>query len=62
MKQFIVYNNEGEVLRTGSCGDGDFKSQSNGPNEFVMEGVADDRIHKVEVIEGKPTIFGKDEQ
>jgi len=40
MKYFIIYNNEGRILRTGSCLDSDFQYQ-NGQEEFILEGKAD---------------------
>lgn len=40
MKNFIVYNNLGKILRTGNCLDGDLYYQ-NGVDEFVIEGKAD---------------------
>ena len=40
MKQFIIYNSEGRILRVGNCLDGDLHYQ-NGVDEYVMEGKAD---------------------
>ena len=41
MKSFVVYNSQGEILRTGSCQEADFSTQA-GDGESVIEGVADD--------------------
>lgn len=40
MKNFIIYNNEGKILRIGTCLDGDFHYQ-NGQGELILEGKAD---------------------
>jgi len=41
MKPFIVYTQDGTILRTGSCPDAMFDLQKNA-DELIMEGVADD--------------------
>lgn len=41
MKNFIVYDNKGVILRTGTCSDIDLELQSNN-DEFVMEGICED--------------------
>lgn len=46
MKSFIVHNGEW-VLRSGRCKDSDFEVQA-GPGEYVIEGEADPRCHKIE--------------
>lgn len=46
MKNFIVYDSEGNILRTGSCQDGDVSLQA-GSGEFVMEGTADDATQMI---------------
>lgn len=46
MKQFIIYDSSGKILRTGSCPDGDYELQR-GADEFIMEGVADDELQMV---------------
>jgi len=38
MKNFIVYLENGQILRTGTCVDEDFEIQG----EYVVEGIADD--------------------
>ena len=46
MKSFIVHDGEW-VLRSGRCKDSDFEIQA-GPGEYVIEGEADPRCHKIE--------------
>lgn len=46
MKRYIVYNDAGQILRTGGCPDKCFLLQA-GDGEFVMEGSADDLTQKV---------------
>ena len=41
MKSFIVYAQDGTILRTGSCPDAMFDLQKDA-DELIMEGVADD--------------------
>lgn len=41
MKNFIVYDTSGNILRTGTCTESDFSLQA-GENEAVIEGNADD--------------------
>ena len=55
MKKYIVYNASGDILRTGVCQDVDYAAQA-GVDEFIMEGVADDAVHRIEngVIVDKP--------
>lgn len=40
MKNFIVYNSKGKILRIGTCQDNDVNLQAQ-ENEYVIEGVAD---------------------
>lgn len=40
MKNFIVYNSVGQILRSGSCQDSDISLQAQ-ENEYVIEGIAD---------------------
>ena len=54
MKKYIVYNNFGKILRTGTCPNGDFLLQA-GDFEFVIEGTANDIKQKIE----NPGIAGK---
>lgn len=44
--KYIVYSEDGCILRTGSTPDDDLSLQA-GDNEFVIEGVADDEEHYV---------------
>lgn len=41
MKNYIIYNADGDILRTGCCNDADFDLQA-GEDEFIIEGIADD--------------------
>lgn len=50
MKNYIVYDNSGTILRTGCCSKGDFFLQV-GDGEFVMEGIANDVTQKI--VDGK---------
>ena len=51
MKNYIVYNRDGEILRTGMCPDSMVRIQAQGEGELVMEGKANDIEHKI--INGK---------
>lgn len=57
MKNFVIYNSEGTILRTGSCPDEMFAIQRIG-DEIIMEGVADDATKCVVdgVIVNKPNL------
>jgi len=46
VKSFVVYNAQGEILRTGACQDADLSAQA-GSGELVLEGVADDLTQMV---------------
>lgn len=46
MKNFIVYDIQGKILRTGICRDSTFYRQAN-DGEFVMEGRANDATQKI---------------
>ena len=46
MKSFIVYAQDGTILRTGTCPDSVLPSQA-GDGEFVMEGTADDSLQMI---------------
>jgi hypothetical protein len=46
MKNYIVYNDAGKILRTGSCPDSDFDLQA-GESEFVLEGQANDSTQEI---------------
>ena len=46
MKRFVIYNNEGKILRTGSCPDDMFDIQR-GDNELIVEGTANDATQHV---------------
>jgi hypothetical protein len=47
---FIVYDTNGDILRTGTCVDSDLALQA-GDGEFVIEGEADDELHTI--VDGK---------
>jgi hypothetical protein len=46
---YIVYNSEGKILRTGKCS---YKDLSIIPkeNEFIIEGVANDTVHCIDIL------------
>ena len=46
MKCFIVYDDQGCILRTGTCADNDIDLQAN-ESQSVIEGIADDSIHMI---------------
>lgn len=46
MKNYIVYNDLGKILRTGTCLDGDFLYQA-GQDEYVLEGYADPDLYYI---------------
>ena len=46
MKSFVVYNDQGGILRTGACQDHDLAVQA-GEGESVLEGEADDLTQMV---------------
>lgn len=51
MKNYILYNKKGKILRTGSCQDESFDLQVQQEGEFIIEGMANDAIQKI--IDGK---------
>lgn len=56
MKNYIVYDSAGEILRTGACPDEMVEMQAQ-DGEFVMEGRADDSrnyVLKGEIVEFSP--------
>ena len=46
MKQYIVYDKDGRILRRGQCSEIDFSLQAH-KGEFVLEGIANDVKHKI---------------
>lgn len=50
MKNYIVYNSDGDILRTGRCADEDFDNQANS-GESILEGIAADANQKI--VDGK---------
>jgi hypothetical protein len=56
MKNFIIYNALGEILRTGRCADQDFNLQAQ-DGELIMEGTANDATQMIandEVVDKPP--------
>lgn len=50
MKNYIVYNKEGKILKTGTCTDDSLHLKAQ-EGEFIIEGEADDRYQRV--VDGK---------
>jgi len=50
VKNFVVYEEGGTILRSGVCAEADFVIQAQG-GEFILEGVADDATQMV--VDGK---------
>jgi len=46
MTSYIIYNIQGEILRTGSCPDDMFELQKNG-DEYIIAGQANDLTQKI---------------
>lgn len=47
MKNYIIYNSDGDILRVGICSnDNDFSLQA-GEGEFILEGTANDVTQKI---------------
>ena len=44
MKDFIIYDETGKILRTGSCPEDCFDEQANDETEFIIEGKANDEL------------------
>lgn len=53
MKHYIIYNNDGDILRTGTCQDADFDIQAKNV-EHIIEGECHDDIN-YKVINGELT-------
>ena len=51
MKNFIVYDKQGKILRPGRCQDNTFYRQAKN-DEFIMQGVANDVTQKIEFDDG----------
>jgi Phage tail assembly chaperone protein len=56
IKNYIIYKESGEILRTGTCPTDDFEAQAN-KNEFVLEGIANSSTNYIKnnSIAEKPT-------
>ena len=50
MKNYIIYNDAGDILSTGTCPDG-FLENPVFPGEHIMEGIANDVLHRI--VDGK---------
>jgi hypothetical protein len=46
VKNFIIYNVDGDILRTGRCLDIDFDKQTI-DGEFIIEGLADPEVERI---------------
>lgn len=46
MKQFIIYDDQGFILRCGNCADSDIDLQAR-DSESVIEGIADDSTQMI---------------
>ena len=57
-KNYIVFNIDGKILRTGGCPEFLVEAQAHGEDEYVIEGITDDAVDKIEIEEfddkGKP--------
>jgi len=58
MKNFIVYDGQGKILRTGICQNSTFLLQAK-EDEFIMEGVADDVTQKITNVGIKGKVIDK---
>ena len=56
MKNYIVYNSNGDILRAGICKDSDLSLQA-ADGEFILEGTANDATQKI--VDGQ--VVDKDE-
>ncbi len=64
MKQFVVYNANGKILRTGTCIDSDFLAQAQ-DGEAVIQGLANDITQCIidgEIRDAEPVTQNIDEQ
>lgn len=48
MKDYVVYDGQGSILRTGKCPAAMLEIQATGADEFVIEGMASDDAHYVD--------------
>lgn len=51
MRKFIVYDNTGQILRTGSCPENMLDIQAHGEGEYILEGEASDETDMVDPVE-----------
>lgn len=62
MKNFIVYNAQGKILRIGCCQDRDFDFQAH-DSESITEGIANSETQKIvegEVVDKSPQEIAKE--
>jgi len=50
-KNYIVFNIDEKILRTGGCPGFLMEAQAHGEDEYVIEGKADDAVDKIEIEE-----------
>ena len=50
-KNYIVFNIDGKILRTGGCPEFLVEAQAHGEDEYVIEGITDDAVDKIEIEE-----------
>jgi DNA helicase TIP49 (TBP-interacting protein) len=46
VKNYIIYNHSGDILRSGYCSDDDYNIQA-GDGEYIIEGIANDDNQKI---------------
>lgn len=59
MKQYVVHNAAGEIIRAGICQDEELLLQVWGSDEFLVEGVGDPATDAVDVATGEVVPGGK---
>lgn len=59
MKNFIVYDSTGKILRSGVCQDNLLQAQA-GDDESIMEGIGTHRTHYISLVDPyNPTVCNK---
>ena len=61
MKEFIIYNSDGKILRSGICTEASYAIKGSAEGEFVMEGSADPDTQKIQdgVVVNIPTDYAE---
>jgi hypothetical protein len=59
MKHFVIYNNTGEILRSGTCQDQDFELQVLTSDELIIEASADPAKDIINIQTGEVVGGGK---